>query len=404
MAAHMTTQRRIATRMRRILSGRRQGQARLLPLVLVMLALLPALTAATAAGYRAIRPDAARDGLGKSLEPERPRAAVLGFYTDPEPALPGSLETARAVAGNLTYIAPFWYRIGFAADGQVIPYASWFDATQARAVTREMQAKGVKVLALIHNMRLGAPYDMRAIMRTILTDPARRANLVRNIEALVREGGYDGVNLDIEFVYPADRSLFTTFVAELAATLRPAGFLVTADLPAQSSDDPAHGWSGGFDLAGLAPHLDLIAIMTYDEHGWVTTEGPTASIGWVRAAMEYAVTVAPREKLLLGLAGHAFDWQAGVRHPKYISGQLAVANAAARGVEVRWDDRAKSPYYTYTDEAGRSRVVWFESERSYRYKLDLVAAMGLGGVCIWRLGLEDPGLWREIERRFEVVK
>jgi len=338
--------------------------------------------------------DAAHDPGAAPGASQRPRAVVMGFYTDPEPGLPGSLGTARARSEQLTFVCPFWYRIGFAADGAIIPYADWFDAEHARAVTRELQEAGVRVLALIHNMRLGAGHDMRAIFHTILSDPARRTTLVGNIVALLEQEGYDGVNLDTEHLYPADRHLFTAFVAELAAELRPRGLLVTADLPAQLGDDPMHGWSGGFDLAALAPHLDYIAIMAYDEHGWVTTAGPVASIGFVRAALEYAVSVAPPEKVLLGLAGHVFDWREGERFPAYTSYARAMATAEGNGAALRWDEEAKSPYFDYLEpSSGTRRQVWYEDARSYAYKLDLVHELELGGVALWRLGLEDEALW-----------
>ena len=331
-------------------------------------------------------------------------AAVMGFYTDPEPGLPGSYDTAVRQSEQLSMVCPFWYRVGFAGDGSVEPYGPGYDPAAAAQITSELQARGMKVLALVHNMRLGANVDTREIFHGILNDPAKQAALVDNLVAMVEDGGYDGINLDTEFLYPKDRAVFTEFVAALSAELRGRGHLVTAALPSKTRDDPANGWSGGFDLAALAPHLDWVAVMTYDEHGYVSTAGPIASIDWVRAVMDYITSVVPREKVLLGLAGHVFDWRAEHNKPRYISYARAIATADAHDVPIYWDNRYKSPFYDYTDpDTGEDRQVWFENRWSYAFKLDLVSEYGLGGVCLWRLGLEDPGLWVEIERRFTVL-
>jgi len=330
---------------------------------------------------------------------------VMGFYTDPEPPLPGSLPAALRESRSLTYVCPFWYQVGFEGDGSVIPYGPCYDAAAARQAAGELQARGVKVLALLHNMSLGQPYDTRTIFHAIITSPERRCTLISNIVALVRDMGFDGLNLDTEFIRPADREHFTAFVAELSAALRAEGFLVTADVPAKTHDDPSHSWSGGFDLESLAPHLDLVAVMTYDEHGSVTAAGPVASIGWVRSVMEYTTAIIPREKILLGLAGHAYDWIKGSTRPRYTwyGGVMAAAEDSA--ASPSWDGESCTPYLRYRDPStGKHREAWFENRDSYACKLDVVEEFQLGGVCLWRLGLEDPGLWPLLRSRFTVAK
>lgn len=331
--------------------------------------------------------------------------SVMGFYTDPEPGLPGSLPAALREAGSLTYVCPFWYQIGFAGDGSIIPYGPGYDPVAAREVIRQLQARGVKALALIHNMRLGQPYDTRAIFNKILTDPVLRTALVDSVMQLMRDVGFDGLNLDTEFVRPGDRHLYTQFVSELSAALRGEGYIITADLPAKVSDDPNHSWAGGFDIKALAPHLDFIAIMAYDEHGYVTTAGPVASIGWVEDVIGYTMSVVPPEKILLGLAGHAFDWKVGAKYPKYTSYAGVMSTAAGVGAAVMWDAASQTPFIKYTDPAnGEKREAWFENGDSYTRKFELVDKYGLGGIALWRLGLEDPRLWPLVRERFDVVR
>ena len=48
-----------------------------------------------------------------------------------------------------------------------------------------------------------------------------------------------------------------------------------------------------------------------------------------------------------------------------------------------------------------TREVWFESADSMSAKLKLVKKHDLGGIAIWRLGQEDAGYWKVIERELQ---
>ena len=53
------------------------------------------------------------------------------------------------------------------------------------------------------------------------------------------------------------------------------------------------------------------------------------------------------------------------------------------GAQILYDETAQSPYFYYTDEAGRAHVVWFEDPRSIRARLALPAENDLVGVGFW---------------------
>ncbi|MBV9173961.1 MAG: hypothetical protein JOZ81_28185, partial [Chloroflexi bacterium] len=59
--------------------------------------------------------------------------------------------------------------------------------------------------------------------------------------------GYDGFDLDLEGVDPADRQILTDFVGALAGQLHAAGKMLTLALPAKVTDTTS-GWSGAFDI------------------------------------------------------------------------------------------------------------------------------------------------------------
>ena len=69
--------------------------------------------------------------------------------------------------------------------------------------------------------------------------------------------------------------------------------------------------------------------------------------------------------------------------------------AARHGAEVQWDDVAQVPYFTYS-EGGRAHIVYFENSHSAPAKLQIVEKYGLGGIAIWRLGLNEPAIWEAV--------
>lgn len=253
-------------------------------------------------------------------------------------------------------------------------------------------SNGIKAYAMLQNNFDGN------IAKSVLENQTNRLNLENNLLNAIKTNGYKGVNIDLEGVFYYDRNYYTTFVQELYNKLKPLGYSVTLSVPAKTFDSTTNSWSGAYDYAALASYSDQIAIMTYDEHYPGGTAGPIASIGWVENVVKYAVTVIPKEKIMLGVAAYGYDWSTNGTKAYGINGiyNLASTNKAS----VMWDDVSKSPYFNYTDASGIAHSVWFENNQSVNYKLDLVNSYNLNGIAIWRLGLENTDYWTSIKTKF----
>lgn len=250
---------------------------------------------------------------------------------------------------------------------------------------------GIKALAMITNNFDGN------IAKTLLENSANRKNLINNILSSIKTNNYKGVNIDLEGIYYYDRIYFSQFMKELYTVLHPLGYYVSAAVPAKTYDNTTEGWSGAYDYAQIAANCDQIVIMTYDEHYPGGTPGAIASIGWVQKVVNYAVTVIPKEKILLGTAAYGYDWSSNGTKAYSINGiyNLASANAA----QIQWDSVSQTPYFNYTDNSGIKHSVWFENGTSVGYKLDIVNNNNLAGIAIWRLGLENSDYWTSINTK-----
>jgi len=314
---------------------------------------------------------------------------VVGYYSEYYPGEQKPYNSLRANAGTLTAIAPFSYYL----DGQ-----GNISGTRATQAVTTAKARGLKVLALVHNFTRANGFEAWTAHR-LLSDPAARGRAAVNLLSLMRNRGYDGINLDLENVYARDRANYTAFVRELAQALRPQGYLVTASVPAKTADELSSDWSGAFDYAALAPNLDQIMLMTYDEHGSMGQAGPVASLPWVERVVQYARNLIPRRKIVVGLAGYGYDWVQGRAGGTGREFNEIQALADRYGISPKWDSIGKVPYIRYYSN-GRTRIIWYENSWSAAYKLDLVNRYNLGGVALWRLGAEDPNLWPVIREKF----
>lgn len=330
-----------------------------------------------------ISPDSFHINLTTSQIPSTSKKTVLGFTTYYYSGDSSSYNSLTANTSTIDEIASLTY----VTDG----YGNISGQVPTNQITFANN-NGIKTLAMISNNFDGN------IAKTLLESPSNRQALINNILNASKINGYKGVNVDLEGIYYYDRSYLTTFMSELYSTLNPQGFYVTIAVPAKTSDSPTASWSGAYDYAALAKYSDQVVLMTYDEHYPGGTPGSIASIGWVENVIKYAVTVIPKEKLLLGTAAYGYDWSSNGTKAYGISSIYNLAST--HGAVIKWDSVSQSPYFTYTDASSVSHTVWFENAQSLNYKLDLVNSYNVSGIAIWRLGLENPDYWTSIKTKF----
>ena len=326
------------------------------------------------------------------------KRVVLGFYTDPEGSVPGSKETMLKNNKLLDEVAFFWY--SFDATGKIVP-----SGKVDLKIKETAQKNGSKAYALVHNMNLTGTVGFDAnLAHRVLSNPAIRANLVTNIVNLTTKDGWDGISLDVEKTPPGDRNNFSAFVAELGKALKAKDKVLNISIPAKFVDYPSDLWSGAYDYAAIGKAADQIILMTYDEHGLGTTQGPVASEGWVDRVIKFAVGKIPKEKIVMGLPVYSFDWGTNKpTMPDYLSYAQTLERAKKHGVEILTDPSAKVPQFIYTANGVRHEV-YYENIASLRAKMDDALKHKLHGVAIWRLGMEDPAIWDQLIKTYGTNK
>lgn len=240
------------------------------------------------------------------------------------------------------------------------------------------------------------------LAHTVLTDEGVQARLFDNIVSQIREKDYYGLNINFEYIYPFDRDSYSAFVKRAAERLHPLGCPVsTAIAPKESADQEGLLYTA-HDYAAHGKYADKVILMTYE---WGYTFGApqaVSPVNRIRRVLDYAVTVMPAGKILMGFSNYAYDWTLPWKQgtaARVLSNAAAQELAASRWAEIRYDETAQAPYFHYTDTAGRRHVVWFEDARSIRARLKLVGEYGIGGISLWTA----DRLWRPIYELLESI-
>lgn len=296
----------------------------------------------------------------------------------------------------LTYLTPFSHHVN--ADGSLTPLN---DGTMLQIA----KANGVKPLLSVTNIS-GANFDTNLISN-ILNNPSLQQTVINNMLQLLRSKGYAGVVIDFERIPPADRQKYNDFLRKVVQNLHP-NYLVATALAPKTYDVTSGSWHGAHDYKAHGEIVDFVIIMTY-EWGW--SGGPpmaVAPLDEVRKVINYAVSVIPPKKIMMGMALYGYDWTLpytpGGEFAEAIGNQEAIDRAGKYGAIIKYDAKSQSPYYNYIDENKRQHVVWFEDARSVEAKYKLVSQYGLRGVSYWVLAQPFPQNWQVLDNMFNIEK
>lgn len=328
-----------------------------------------------------------------SFRGEKVRTVTINGYAYPHI----NRNTLMRALPYLTYLSIFAY--GFTETGElIIP-----DDEELISYAYRFRAAPVLVLSSIDET--GGFSSEKA--RRLFTDIALQNRVLDRLIAVMLEKGYVGLDSDFEYVPYDVAEGYYAFLRNASARLSEYGLILNTDLaPKASGEQPGLLYEAhNYEIIGAISNTVLL--MTYE---WGYTYGPPmaiAPIDQVRLVVRYAVSVIPRNKILLGVPNYAYDWtlpfEQGVSRAENIGNEYAVVRAARFGVPIQFDERAQSPFYEYYS-AGNRHIVWFEDVRSIRAKFDLADEYGLLGFGYWNIMRRFSQNWALISTRYNVRK
>jgi len=245
------------------------------------------------------------------------------------------------------------------------------------------------------------------LISRVINDTSATQTLINNLLLIMGDKGYEGIDIDFEYILPADRNAFTAFVAKVAEAMRENGYHTSIALAPKISAEQKGLLYEGKDYKALGELVEHALIMTYE---WGYTYGPpmaVAPINQVRRVIDYAVSEIEPAKIDLGIPNYGYDWPLpyvrGETAATTIGNVQAVQIAIARGVPIQFDELSQSPYFTYVQD-GIQHEVWFEDVRSIQKKFELINEYALGGCGYWQIMRWWRANWRLLQKYFYIEK
>ena len=297
----------------------------------------------------------------------------------------------------LTYLGIFSYQVR--EDGSLV-------SPNDMPLMLAARSAGVAPIMVITNIGPEGNFSSD-LAHEVLTNTSVQDTLLGNIVQTLQNKNYYGLDVDFEYIYQYDRQNYNNFLRKVASRLRPLGYTIATALAPKISgtqqgllyeahDYPFHG--------GL---IDRIILMTYE---WGYTYGPPLAISplnQVRRVLNYATSVIPSNKILMGMPNYAYDWTLPyVRGTaaRTLTNMQAIERAGEKGAPIQFDAAAQSPLLYYNDDQGRRHVVWFQDARSIAASLRLVNEYGLAGVSYWTINSFFPQNWLILQSMYNVKK
>lgn len=199
---------------------------------------------------------------------------------------------------------------------------------------------------------------------------------------------YDGIQIDFETIPKNDLKNYRNFLKKLKSKL-PNDKIFSVCVPARIKTLN----NDIFDYSEIAKIADKIIIMAYDQH-WSTSEpGPIAGMDWCNQILQYAKTIIPQEKLIMGLPFYGRSWQDESFGKAWINTRVNKIISENNIKEINRQEGV--PYCKFKKEI--QVELWFDDEYSLTKRCQMYESANVSNIAFWRIGQEDFNFWKHLQ-------
>lgn len=333
-------------------------------------------------------------------------------------------------------INPFGYTVradGTLADTAKLSEEPWLSLQKAA------QAKKIRYIPTVM-------WSDGDAIHKILSNQTTRIALAERIAKLVKEKGYDGIDIDFEGKKAETKEYFATFLKGLY--MRMGNKWVMCSIEARTPLDsryngtpPPEATMYSNDYVAINKYCDRVRIMAYDQRTFDVKlnkagEGPyipVADIAWVEKVINLAAKDIKKSKLVIGIPtyGHeyavtplpngtftytrkwafnpqyAFDLiakyhptvtrnRAGEMSFTYVPTDVAQSTL---GTDPTTLEGSVSAQTTTAQGKPAYNIVWWSDGKAIEQKIALAKKLGVKGVALFKIdGAQDQSLWEILKR------
>jgi spore germination protein YaaH len=283
-------------------------------------------------------------------------------------------------------VSPTWFSLtgndGTISNLASLEYSKW------------AQSKGYQVWGLFSNS-----FDP-VLTHEALKDFETRQKIIVQLLHFSQMYQLQGINFDIENVYPVDGPLVTQLMREATPYLHEAGLVVSMDITFYAGEN--NNWSSFYEREKLASIVDYLIVMAYDEHtGSSPVAGSVSSLPWVETNLQNLLKEVPKEKVILGVPLYTRLWKEQIKEDgttEVSSQSMSMAKTkewlTVKGLQPVYDEASGQNYAEYfAEEENATYKVWIEDELSLTKRANLAANYKLAGMASWSRVFGDQTAW-----------
>lgn len=227
-----------------------------------------------------------------------------------------------------------------------------------------------------------------------LVDPSVRAGVVAGLGRMVSDVNIDGACLDYRWMSAEMVPDLVTLLADVGAELSGKGKTSCVILRLNSTHWP---------LAEIGGMVDKVVLDGFDQPERASRPVPIAPHAqFTQNAAVVLQQIAP-EKTVFALGNVAYDWITGELTPLPVTFSEVARLSGLHRVPIELNAQSLNPSLAYIDAAGRRHQIWFTDAVSAHNQLRALHDAPVGGVAIWPLNAEDPGIWALLDKARETV-
>lgn len=326
-----------------------------------------------------------REKTEEKAKIEGPISLAWDYYSEyvSAPTRTGKITGVNVVSPSFFYMTKYSTTNVYENVGnEGIAYVNW------------AHGNGYQVWPMLTNSNMNETSKM-------LSDYKSRETVINQIIKYIKQYNLDGINIDFEGMYEADKDNFSRLLIEIRPRLNEIGAVLSVDVTAP---DGAPEWSLCYDRYTIGKVADYVMFMAYDQYGVSATKaGTTAGHNWVEANVKKFLgqEEVKAEKIILGIPFYTRVW-------KEINGNVIssvvnignVNNLIPSNATKTWDEDLQQ-YYVEYKKGGATYKIWVEDEKSIEAKLDLVSKYNLGGAAYWEYDRATNSIWNLIESKIK---
>ncbi|MBI1809507.1 MAG: glycosyltransferase, partial [Gemmatimonadetes bacterium] len=312
---------------------------------------------------------------------DRP-SIVAGFFVNWND---NSLESFRAHAKDLDWVIGEWAFLTAGGDSlKLLP------KNEVLEITQELpEADRPRIFGMVSNFDPGlARFDSTGVRRLLSTEASRQRAAIQLVD-FAQKYGLAGITVDFEEVPDDMQDALFAFMRILRAGLAPGGRILTSTVAVSTDEQMARRYAAA---------NDYVFLMLYDEHYGQGDPGPVASQQWYEAKTNQFLQWIPPKKTILALGAYGYNWDdaGGKVNSSELTFQDVLQRAREHGATVKFDSVSLNPYLQWSDPDGVDHVAWFLDGTTAFNQARFGVQHGAAGTAIWRLGDEDPAIWKII--------